>query len=101
MFKVLSALQLNLKQIRYITYLNIKTIRSFQSLALNTLGVDNNKIVRNSNSRTDKMNKILAKFKILKNCQISKFLQKPDILKQLIFLSSKTSNVFFIKNNFD
>lgn len=97
----MSALYLNLKQIRYITYLNIKTIKSFQSLALNTLGVDNNKIVKNSNGRTNRINKILAKFKISKNCQISKFLQKSDVLKKLTFSSSKTSNVFFIKNNFD
>lgn len=47
----------------------------------------NNKVIRNIvDSRADKTNKILLKFKILKNCQ------RIRLLKQFIFLNSKANS---------
>lgn len=60
--------------------------------------IKNNKVKNGGNSKTDKIYKILAK---AKNFKILSKITKTRYLKQTIFLSSKTSNILFIKNYSD
>lgn len=70
--------------------------RLFKILILIILEIDNNKVVKNNNNKTNKMIRNLFKFKKLKNnkFEILIYISNIKAIKNLIFLTFNIKKVF-------
>lgn len=70
------------------------------AIAWRALRADNNEVI-NGSSRANKTEKISAKSKNIKKFSKAKMSEKTRCFKAIYLLSSKSSNVLFIKNEFN